>query len=455
MMHHYKTRVLGLTIALAFAALPTAAEVSADEAAKLGKNLTPLGAEMAGNAAGTIPAWTGGLTKPAAGYKENGHHPDPYAADKPLFVIDASNADKYQANLSPGQIAMLKKYPTFKMSVYPTRRSASAPKRHYDETIANATRAKLAEGGNGVVGTTGGVPFPIPKDGLEAIWNQLLRYRGDSYDNNWGQAAVTRDGGFTMVRLEHAFQFHYGNVSMAEKDREGNKLFDLIQSITAPARLAGAVLLVNDYVDQSKVARQAWSYNPGQRRVRLAPNVSYDNPGSAADGLRTNDDFFIFNGATDRYNWKLMGKREMYIPYNSYKLNSNAYKYTDVLKPGHINTDLARYELHRVWVVEATLKPGTSHVYKRRMFYIDEDTWMAVLSDKYDNRDQLWRFAEAHSINYANVPMVLPYPQVHYDLQSGRYLAMGLTNEETKINPPAKRDPSFFTPASLRSLGTR
>lgn len=456
-MTRQKTQMLA-TLAVAFAAAYPAmalAAVSAAEAAKLGTSLTPLGAEMAGNAAGTIPAWTGGLTKPAAGYKENGHHPDPYADDKPLFVIDATNVDKYQANLSPGQVAMIKKYPAFKMKVYPTRRSASAPKRNYDETIANATRAKLSEGGNGVVGTSGGVPFPIPQDGLEAIWNHLLRYRGDTFASNWGQAAVTRDGSYTMVRLEHDFQFHYGNVSMAEKDREPNKLFSLIQSITAPARLAGGVLLVHDYVDQAKVARQAWSYNAGQRRVRLAPQVAYDNPGSAADGLRTNDDFLIFNGATDRYNWKLVGKKEMYIPYNSFKISGNTIKSADVLKPGHINTDVARYELHRVWVVDATLKEGTSHIYKRRTFYLDEDSWMAVLSDKYDKRDQLWRFAEAHSANYANIPVVNPYPQVHYDLQSGRYLVMGLLNEETKINEQIKRTASDFTPAALRSLGVR
>ena len=454
-MPHQTLGLLSTALLLLFAATTAQAEVSAAEAAKLGKSLTPMGAEMAGNAAQTIPAWTGGITKPIAGFKETGHYPDPYAGDKPLFVIDAGNMEKYKAHLTPGQMALMKKYPDWKMQVYPTRRSAAFPKGHYDETIANATKAKLAPGGNGVTGTTGGIPFPIPKDGLEVIWNHLTRYRGDTYAMNWNQAAVTRDGSYTMVRFEYEYDFHYGNLSKPEKAREDNKMLNFLQIVTAPARLAGQILLVHDPVDQVKQSRQAWTYNPGQRRVRLAPNIAYDNPGTAADGLRTSDDFFMFNGATDRYNWKLLGKQEIYIPYNSYKLVGNTIKYSDVLKPGHLNPAYPRYELHRVWVVDATLKEGASHIYKRRTFYIDEDSWMIMVADKYDARDQLWRVSEAHSINLYNIPMTYPMLEVHYDLQSGRYLAMGLRNEEPKVYEPIKRTEADFTPSGLRGLGTR
>lgn len=453
-MGNYRFAVTSAVL-LALLASPALAAVSAEEAARLGKTLSPMGAERAGNAAGTIPAWDGGLTKPVAGYKEGGHYPDPYANDKPLFTIDASNMEKYKANLTPGQMALLKTYPTWKMVVYPTRRSASFPDGHYRETMANATRARLVESGNGFTGTKGGVPFPIPKDGLEAIWNHLVRYRGDTYGMNWSQAAVLRDGSYTLVRFEYEYDFDYGNLSKPEKARTENKLFNFLQVVTAPARLAGQILLVHEYADQVKQPRQAWTYNPGQRRVRLAPNVAYDNPGTAADGLRTNDDFFIYNGATDRYEWKLVGKREMYIPYNSYKLMSNTVKYSDVIKPGHLNPDLARYELHRVWVVEATLKEGTSHIYKRRTFYIDEDAWMVVVADKYDNRGELWRVAEQHSINFYNVPMTYQTLEAHHDLQSGRYIVMGLRNEEATLYESIKRSDAEFTPAGLRGIGTR
>lgn len=449
-MHMHTRHLLG-AMALVLA-VPSA--IAAD-ASQLGKSLTPMGAEKAGNAAGTIPAWTGGLTSPGAGFKAGGHYPDPYAGDKPLLTITGANADQYKANLSAGQLAMLKKYPTWKLNIYPTRRSASFPKAHYDETLENATKAKLAAGGNGIVGADGGIPFPVPDNGLEVIWNHLTRYRGDTYATKWSQAAVTRDGSYTPVRFEYEYDFHYGNLSKPKKDREPNKIFNFLQEVTAPARLAGQILLVHEYADQVKDPRQAWTYNPGQRRVRLAPNVAYDNPGTAADGLRTNDDFLMFNGATDRYTWKLLGKKEMYIPYNSYRISGNSVKMSDVLKPGHINPDTARYELHRVWVVEATLKPGTSHVYTKRTFYVDEDSWMVVLTDKYDARGQLWRTSEQHNINYADLPMQAPSVEVHYDLQSGRYLAMGLRNDEKTVYTPITRSNADFSPNGLRRAGTR
>jgi hypothetical protein len=234
-----------------------------------------------------------------------------------------------------------------------------------------------------------------------------------------------------------------------------NRLANFLQTVTATARLAGQILLIHEPVDQVKQPREAWTYNPGQRRVRLAPQVAYDNPGTATDGLRTNDDFFMFTGATDRYDWKLVGKQELYVPYNSNKLVGNELKYSDVLRPGHLNPDHPRYELHRVWVVEATLKPGQTHLYKKRRFYIDEDSWAVLVTDKYDNRDELWRVAEAHNVQFCDGPMWYNMVEVHHDLQSGRYLAMGLRNEEPKVYETIKGDGSNYTPAGLRGIGTR
>lgn len=433
------------------------AELAAADLAKLGTTLTPMGAEKAANAAGTIPAWDGGITKVPAGvtFKPGGLYPDPFPTDKPLFTITAATADKYKDNLSPGQLAMLKQYPTYKLNVFTTRRTASYPEKHYAETKECAGKAKLAAGGNGVVGCTGGTPFPIPKNGNEAIWNMILHYKGDTFAQHWAQAAVTASGDFALVKFEYEYDMSYGNLSKPVAQRENNKVLNYLQVTTAPARLAGQILLVHETVDQSKDPRSAWTYNPGQRRVRLAPNVAYDNPGTAADGLRTNDDFGMFNGATDRYEWKLIGKKEMYIPYNSYRLSDPKLKYTDQLKPGHMNQDLARYELHRVWVVDATLKPGTSHIYSRRTFYIDEDSWNVVLVDKYDGRGQLWRFSEQHSETWYDVPMWFGTVEVHHDLQSRRYIAMGLRSEEKVIYEPIKRTAGDYTPQNLRNLGTR
>jgi hypothetical protein len=441
-------------VGAAFAA-PAAAELSSADVAKLGTTLTPVGAEKAGNAAGTIPAWDGGITRAPLPHTAGAFYADPYSADRPSFTITAANADQYRANLSPGQLAMLKKYSDYKMVVYPTRRSASFPQCHYNETKECAPKARLAPGGNGVVGCSGGIPFPIPKDGNEAIWNHLLRYSGDTFAMNWSQAAVTRSGDYALVKFEYEYDFSYGNCSKPVSQREANKKLNYLQSTTAPARLAGQILLVHETVDQAKEPRTAWTYNPGQRRVRLAPNVGYDNPGTAADGLRTNDDFGMFNGATDRYEWKLVGKKEMYVPYNSYKFSDPKFKYSDILKPGHINQDLARYELHRVWVVDSTLKPGTSHIYARRTFYIDEDSWAVLAIDKYDGRGELWRVAELHNENYYDVPMFFGTLEVHNDLQSDRYIAMGLRSEEKVIYEAIKRTAGDYTPSNLRGVGTR
>ena len=452
-MNHRKSWA-ALALGAAFA-VPAAAELSAGDLAKLGTTLTPLGAEKAGNAAKTIPEWTGGVTKPVPGYKPGEHYLDPFKDDRAMVTITGSNADQYKANLTEGAYAMLKKYPTYKMVVYPTRRSASAPEKHYQETRECAAKAKLAAGGNGVVGCSGGVPFPIPKDGNEAIWNSLLRYRGDTFAMHWSQAAVTRGGDYALVKFEYEYDFSYGNLSKPVSAREPNKILNYLQVTTAPARLAGQILLVHETVDQTAQPRSAWQYNPGQRRVRLAPNVAYDNPGTAADGLRTNDDFGMFNGATDRYTWKLVGKKEMYVPYNSYKLSEPSLKYADLLKPGHLNQDLARYELHRVWVVEADLKPGTSHIYAKRRFYLDEDSWAILASDKYDGRGELWRYSEQHNEIWYNIPTLFGTIEVHNDLQSGRYIAMGLRSEEKLIYQPIKRSPADYTPSNLRGIGTR
>jgi len=430
------------------------AGITATEAARLGNDLTPLGGEKAGNADGTIPAWTGGITTPPAGYKVGDHHPDPYKDDPVLFTISAANADKYADKLTAGNLALLKAYSDYVMPVYATHRSASNPQRIYDATKEHATTAALTEGGNGITGTVVGVPFPIPQNGLEVIWNHLTRYRGIAAVRYISQAAPQRNGSYTLVDFQDEFLFNYVREGIQEKDLD-NVLVYFKQAVTAPARLAGTILVVHETLDQVKEARRAWVYNTGQRRVRRAPNVAYDNPGTAADGMRTSDQFDMFNGAPDRYEWKLIGKKEMYVPYNSYKLHSDSLKYSDILKPLHINQDLTRYELHRVWVVDATLKPGTSHVYSRRTFYVDEDSWQVLAVDQYDGRGQLWRVSEAHCINYYDAQVFWSTLEVHTDLIAGRYLAIGLDNEGKMYDFSLKRTPQDYTPSTLRQEGVR
>jgi hypothetical protein len=430
------------------------AQLSSQEVARLGADLTPLGAEKAGNAEGTIPAWDGGITTPPASYKPGMHHPDPFASDAVLFTITADNMAQYADMLTPGYKAMLETYPSFKMNIYPTHRSASYPQRLYDMTKEVAGTAKLIENGHGVAGAINGIPFPIPKEGVEVIWNHLLRFRGGVASRTVAQAAPTRGGKYTLVQFYDEFFLLYSIEGMTEADLN-NKILMFKQEVTAPARLAGGILLVHETMNQVKEHRSAWLYNPGQRRVRRAPNVAYDNPGTAADGMRTSDQFDMFNGAVDRYNWELVGKKEMYVPYNSYKLHSDKVEVKEILTPLHTNPDLARYELHRVWVVDATLREGARHIYKRRTFYVDEDSWQIVAMDQYDNRDQLWRVSEGHAINYYDLPTYWTTLEVHIDLQAGRYLAIGLDNQNPMYKFGINRTMEDYTPAALRRSGVR
>ncbi|WP_369812357.1 DUF1329 domain-containing protein [Alkalimonas delamerensis] len=433
------------------------AKITPEQAARLGQDLTPIGAERAGNAEGTIPEWTGGILTPPAGFQPGDHHPDPFADDNVLFVIDSSNVNQHRDKLSPGQIALFELYPdTFKMPVYPTRRSASFPQYFYDATKEIATKAELIEGGNGLANAAIGIPFPIPSNGLEAIWNHIVRYRGVSATRNGGQAAPTASGAYTFIGFDEQIMFKYSHPDATPENLMAeNILFKFKQSVTSPARLAGTALLVHETMDQVATPRQAWTYNTGQRRVRRAPNVAYDAPGTASDGLRTTDDFDMFNGSPDRYNWELKGKKEMYIPYNSYKLHSNELRYSDILMPGHINPEHTRYELHRVWVVEATLKDGMRHVYGKRVFYIDEDSWQIHVADLYDNRGDLYRVAMAHGLNYYEVPTHWSTLEVFHDLNSRRYIALGLDNEHPMYDFSVTLSDSDFTPAALRREGVR
>ena len=443
-------------LALSMLATSVMAAVSADEAAKLGTSLTPIGAEKAGNADGSIPEWTGGLPKDAGQVDGKGFLSNPYANEKPLFTITAQNVDQYKDKLTPGQLAMFKRYPdTYKMPVYTTHRSATLPQNVLEDTKHNAANTKLVEGGNGLENFKTANPFPIPQNGLEAVWNQITRYRGGSVSRLVTQATPQANGSYSLVYFQDEFVFP---TSMTDYDpnKGSNILFYFKQRVTAPSRLAGNVLLVHETLNQVKEPRLAWLYNAGQRRVRRAPQVSYDGPGTAADGLRTSDNLDMYNGAPDRYDWKLIGKKEIYIPYNAYDLDSPKLKYSDIIKAGHINQDLTRYELHRVWHVTATLKAGERHIYAKRDMYIDEDTWQAAIIDHYDGRGSLWRVAEAHSQYYYNVQVPWYTVETLYDVISGRYLTMGLKNEEKQAYDFGyKASSSDFTPAALRQAGVR
>jgi len=447
--------VAGACCALLLAA-PAMAKITPEQAARLGGDeLTPVGAERAGNAEGTIPPWTGGIKSFPEGYEPGDRLVDPFADDAALFTISAQNVEQYADKLSPGQMAMFERYPdTYRMPVYPTRRSAFLPDSEYELIQEWATKTDLVEGGNGLVDFLAQVPFPIPANGLEVIWNHITRYRTPmGVKRRYIQAPVQANGAFAPVLFEEEALF----APKVPGNPYPNRLFVFLQRILAPARLEGDVLLVHENIDQVEEPRAAWVYNAGQRRVRRAPNIAYDGPGVASDGLRTADDLDMYNGAPDRYEWELVGKKEMYIPYNAYAMMNSDLEYDDIIKPGHMDPQYLRYELHRVWVVEAKLKQGERHIYGRRTFYVDEDSWQIAVVDHYDGRGELWKVKEGHLIVHYQVGVPWLASENLHDLNSGRYLVLGLDNEERGYTYDFSYQGSFqdFTPAALRRAGRR
>ncbi len=441
----------------AMAAGPVAAAVSAEEAKQLGTALTPFGAEMAGNADGSIPAYAGGVKAPASFKPGSDIRPNPYADEKPLLSITPANAASYADKLSAGARELLKRHPDFRMDVYKTHRSVSYPAHVLENTAKNAVQNNSINGGLGLEGYRAGVAFPIPKTGYEVMWNHLTRFYGIATTARYDVVNIDRNGKSTLATSGYITQEYPAyDPKNADRVMTGTDVFYRSKiRYTAPARRAGEALIVKDYLDPLNNKRRAWQYLPGQRRVKEAPEVAYDTPNPSTAGNSTYDDGFGFNGAMDRYEMTLVGKKEMYIPYNTYDwTNSNKSMKLDT--PNFVNPDFVRWELHRVWVVEATLKPGMRHVYAKRTFYIDEDSWTIVNSDNYDARGELYRsifygVAPAYDQNASNA-----VGQVYYDFVSGGYTLSGLNVGEyggVKFHPLLSE--VDWAPDSLAGSGIR
>lgn len=447
--------------------LPTSdvrGEVSAAQATRLGgAELTPVGAERGGNVAGTIPAWTGGITSPVPGYEPGNRHIDPYPQDPVLFTITAANMHEYADNLSEGQKALLQRYPdTWAMNVYPTRRSAAYPDFVYTALKTNATEAEVIPGGlGGVRNTIVASPFPIPGSGVEVVWNHNLRWRGIHIIRPTALAAVTRRGNYTLMQIQEEWAAPYAIPGPDELKTKFPHLFGALkQKVLSPGFLAGGGRLALESIDYNIVQRQSWIYSPDLRRVLRTPFSGYDNPSPNTDALRFNDEIDMFNGSPVLFNWKLLGKRELFIPYNAYRLEQGSLRADDILQKRHINPDHARYELHRVWVVEGTVKVAQrnpnalrledrGHQYSRRVFYFDEDTWQLAVADNYNSNGDLWRVSEGHVMNFYEVPVTWYNMEVFYDLIQERYLVTGLNNQRQATRFGDQINPRLFGPNAL------
>jgi hypothetical protein len=450
------TKTLVLCAFALGSAARTHAAPSAEEVAQLGTTLTPWGAEVAGNKDGSIPPYTGGLTKPPACYKPGSNIMcDPFADEKPIATIDAKSLDPYGAKIPEGAKFMLKRWADYKISVYPTHRTAAFPKMFGDNAIKNATRAKLVNDGQGVEGAYGGPPFPLPKSGLEVVWNHELSYRPYSYEADTLVGIVDASGRYSMIHgNEGYYETPYYNPERSSLP-DGVTTQKLIVRFTRPPREAGEQSMIFYSLNYVKQDMLAWSYTQGQRRVRLAPEFKYDTPVASYSGLYIYDEAYGYSGNPDRYDWKLVGKKDMLVPYNNYRFVSGFSEDNDtnaaIAGPQHIKPEAERWELHRVWQVEATLKAGKRHIYTKRVMYFDEDSWVLLWAEGYDASGGLYRVVFDAPFQLFDVPVFDAANQYEYDFVKGAYLL-----QSQVMRPRAQpRPPSYMTAENMGAAGIR
>lgn len=397
--------------------------------------LTPVGAERAGNADGSIPAWEGGFTTVPAGWQPGACMPDFFADETPKLLIDSSNMSQYADKLSDGITAMMTKY-GFSMKVYPTHRTASAPGWVYDNIAKNAVNAQLDASGArfGFSGAYGGIPFPIPdvsdplKAGAQIIWNHNARWSGQALVVNY-IAYVVNNGTVVLASIndsQYIHPYYSQNGSLANFDGYQFKSYVFV---SGPANLVGSEVLAYETTDGPTIA---WQVLSGQGRVRKAPEVAYDTPSSYTDGISNYDEYFGFNGSLRKYDWKYLGKKEMYIPYNNNALY--LLPAVPVHKKHFLDPDVVRWELHRVWVVEATLHPGERNVLARRRFYVDEDTWMIAVTDSWDADGNLYKVNTVYNFLRPDLPGTVFGNAVVNNMQTDDYCSVGGAWDQ-KANP--------------------
>lgn len=439
-------------VALSAAANSAVAAVGADDAAKLKTVLTPLGGEKAANQDGSIPAWSGGQTGPVAGAKIGDVPVNLFPDQKPVLQINAANMEQHAEKLSEGTQALLKKFPdTFYLDVYPTQRTAVAPQHIYDSTFRNATDCKLIENGMSVEGCFGGIPFPIPQSGLEVIWNFLLRIEPEAKEYGFKNFVISSNGVRSLATRNDQFFQHPYYYKDGSAETWSGRYFLQRFSTTAPPFKAGESLVIHDSIDPA-TPRNAWQYLVGQRRVRRAPTVGYDTPDFVSSGANYFDEVFGFFGPPDRYEWKLVGKREMYIPYNNNELVTASD--SDAFSKFHLNPSKVRWELHRVWEVEATVAAGKRHAVPKRKFYVDEDTWLVVMVYGYDAQGTLWRTAQLPTFFVPTVPAVLNTPSITFNLQANTMSTNNTLHGESYRVVPRKPE-TFFTGDAVAAEASR
>ena len=454
--------VIAVTAALGMAGAAHA-KATADELAQIGKKYTCTGAEKAGSADG-VAEFTGKWFGAAPGQStEPGvHMADPYASEKPIVVITAQNYTQYADKLSEGQKAMFKKFPaSFKMNIYPSHRDYRLSDAVCKNHMRNAKEAELtADGLDVVTGYRGAALFPFPKTGAELVWNGLMPARAAVDFRDTDLAIVYADGKIQWGKQNMWSLSAANDPKLVDAKYEGISAYTRIVTLL-PEREKGLMTKTLDSFNFGREPRQGWQYNPGTRRVRQLPGFGFDMPNPSSGGTLTVNDTRLLNGSPERYNWKIVGKKDIYIPYNGFKLESKAAgadNYAKLLTPGHENPEFVRWELHRTWIVEGKLKEGFRHLYASRTLYMDEDNWQFAMSDNFDARGNLWKFNWSNSTYVPGANIFNQGNAYYHDLVSGTYSAYDLTQARPKtfilnVFDADYAKPEFYSLENLKAGG--
>lgn len=438
--------------------------VTTADVAKLGQELTTAGAEKAGSKDGAIPAFEG-QSKPVGDWTFGKNREDywKYKDEKPLFVIDASNVDKYADKLTPGQIQMLKQVPGYTMPVYPTHRDCGVPEVVAQNTKEGASKSAIGSDGWSLADAVlPGVPFPEPQNGIQALWNFLVHYQGagTSYADILTYLSPRTGSSQSIEYHSQALgYFPWGIKGQHSPKDDGGLQSGQYYVYSSPAALAGQGTIARNYFGKDA---DTYYYFTGQRRVRRLPAYTYDAPMIGYENEYTIDSTDVFNGLPDRFDWKLVGKKEIYVPYNVFAMQNPNAKLSDAAGPHFVNPAFRRYELHRVWEVVGTVKSGMRHSTPKKVLYLDEDSWIAAVGDDYDAQGKIWKAKENDITPQWDLGACNLNGYVQNDLVDGRYI-IDMTiigsHKDFKNMPDAKEDKrltdSFFTGENLQNVSSQ
>jgi hypothetical protein len=231
----------------------------------------------------------------------------------------------------------------------------------------------------------------------------------------------------------------------SSKEAGGDYQLIVVHNIGPPIR-EGEAIIGEQNIDDTKT--NSWVYLIGQRRVRKLPNPCCDTPNPVSGGMMMFDEFYGFSGRMNRFDWKILGKKEIYIPYNTNRVLVPP-KVSDVMGTHFMNPNSIRWELHRVWVVEADLAPGQRHQVHKGVYYVDEDSWLVVFGDRWDSGGRLWKTIWTLPMVDAELPAVTTESFGYYDLVSGTWFAMLQTGEAEQFKLMPAWPKNYFSPDTL------